>query len=224
MYSKFLTNVAMTAAVVMSAQANAGLMLETYGSGAATPEIIGGYAMTDFAVTNGVGGVSSTTTSPLGGSLEFKDHNGDALDMNRGLANSTNWWMNGEATDNDIFTTGVHWVEIFLPENTRAFSFNVGASFSGRGWLEASEDGVHALDRTNFLVSASNTPGFGIYADNSGGECGSISSVIIDPSQWGVGNFSINQSECVTEVPEPGALGLIGLGVLGLGLARRRAS
>ncbi|MGB5325024.1 MAG: hypothetical protein WBN40_06325, partial [Pseudomonadales bacterium] len=73
-----------------------------------------------------------------------------------------------------------------------------------------------------FSVSDDNTPGFGVYADNSGGDCGSISSIIIDPQQWGVGNFSINVSECHASVAEPGVMSLLAVGLLGLGLARKR--
>ena len=144
MYSKFFTKVAMIAVVVISAQASAGLMLETYASGEATPDIIGGYAMTDFAVTNGVGGASSSVASPLGGSLEFKRKNGTALNMNRRLADSTSWWVNGEATDNDIFTTGVSWVEIFLGKRSDSMACSSGSN---------SKKTFSSLDSSKFSTS-----------------------------------------------------------------------
>ena len=47
--------------------------------------------------------------------------------------------------------------------------------------------------------------------------------VVIDPEFWGIGNFSINQSACVTDVREPATLGLLGLDLFGLGAMRRKA-
>lgn len=208
-------------ATLLSTNALAGLVLETYGSSVATPETLGGYSLTDFAVTNTAGGVTSSVASPISGILQFENISGAALNMNRGLANDTSWWSNPEATDNDIFTTDVHWVKILLPENTRAITFNVGANFNGTGWIEGLSNNTESFDREYFKLGYENTPGFGVYADNSGGSCGSIASIVIDPSQWGVGNFSINQSDCTASVPEPGVLSLLAIGVVGLGVARK---
>ena len=72
------------------------------------------------------------------------------------------------------------------------------------------------------MLSSTNTPGFAVYADNKGGICSSVSSVVIDPTYWGFGNLSINQSECSASVPEPGILTLLGLGLASLGFARIR--
>ena len=214
---------AIIAVVTFTANTSAGLLtLETYTSGTATPDTLGGYAMTDFGIHNMFAGTASTINSPISGTVSFENSSGAALNMNLGLANSTSWWQNPESTNNDIFTTSTHWVKILLPENTRAFSFNVGASFNGRGWLEAYTGSTQELDRQNFLVSPNNTLGFGIYASNTNGSCGAISSVIVEPSSWGIGNFSINQSACTANVPEPGTLSLIGLGLLGLVVIRRR--
>jgi len=211
-------------AVLFSSAANAGLILEQYGSNTATPDTIGGYSMTDFDVFNdNQSGSTSTVTSPLNGALTLTGRNGDLLNMTRGLADSTNWWVNGETSDYDIFTTSINWVTILLPENTRAFSFNVGSNMSARGWLTATEtDGPGIENKQYFGLSANNTPGFGIYTDNSAGQCSAIKSVTIDPFQWGVGNFSINNDPCSTSVPEPATAALLGLGLAGLLLSRRR--
>ncbi|RZV53501.1 MAG: PEP-CTERM sorting domain-containing protein, partial [Pseudomonadales bacterium] len=230
---KTFKQLAPMAAIVFATQANAGLMLDTgnpYASNTPTPGEIGGYTMTDFALTN-LGDLGALTTSvtlpsPLSGEIQFKgkatDPNAAApdLDMMRETADTTGWWVNGEDHNYDIFTTNVNWVELVLPENTRAFSFNVGASFNGWGWMVGFNDGASKHDiYSSFNVSSTNTPGFGVYADNSDGSCGSISSVIIDPSDWGVGNFSINVGECTASVPEPGVLSLLAVGLFGLGLA-----
>lgn len=219
------------AALLAAGQAQAGLMLETYASNTPTPDVIGGYAMTDFTVENA--GCTPIDTncdissvalpSPLQGEVRFVDYHRNELFMNGSTADETDWWVNGEADNYDIYTTHVNWVELILPENTRAFSFNVGASFSGWGWMVGFRNGEQGYDvYETFHVSDTNTPGFGVYADNSDGSCGSISSVIIDPREWGVGNLSINVGECEASVAEPGVMSLLALGLFGLGLARTR--
>lgn len=110
------------------------------------------------------------------------------------------------------------WVELILPANTRAFSFNVGASSSGSGWVEAF-DNTGASAFRSFTLGAGNAPGFGFATTDA---CGSISKVIVEPWEWGVGNFAISQGNCPTQVPEPSTLGLFAAGFLGLVALRRR--
>lgn len=201
-------------------------VLESYTSGTATPTTLGVYTMTDFGVT-GVGGTVSSLSSPItgGGILGFVDRDGIATNMVRTTADSVSWWNNGEATNNDVFLTGLSLVTIMLPENTRAFSFNVGADLSSTGnnaWLSAMESTGSGVARTWFNVSRTNTPGFGIYADNSAGGCASLTSVTIDPVFWGFGNFSINQDSCSTSVPEASSIYLLAIGLLGLLVVARR--
>lgn len=216
---KILSAVLLILSFTSGAQA---AVLQSYDSGTATPETLGGYTMTDFGVTGGT--TSSITSSNISGTLNFVDINGDATDMLRTTANSTSWWDNGEATDNDIFLTGLNLVTILLPENTRAFSFNVGAALSStrtNAWLSAIESTGSGVAKTWFNVSSTNTPGFGIYADNSNGGCSSLTSVTIDPVFWGFGNFSINQSSCAS-VPESSSIYLLAIGLLGLLFVARR--
>ena len=217
--------------VGLSAPASATLLLTTYGSGVATPSTIGGYAMTDFAVTNiggGTGGNTSNVASPISGMLEFIDISNASATLGRNLADSVAWWNNGESNNYDIFTTSLHLVTIILPTNTYAFSFNVGANLSttrNNAWLTATEtNGAGISSRYNFNVNRTNTPGFGIYVDNSNGNCSTLSSVTIDPHYWGVGNFSINQNPTSCEVPEPPSLALIALGLVGFRIAQRRVA
>ena len=198
--------------------------LETYSTGTATPTSIGGYSMTDFAST-GAGGTTSSLASPISGSIEFKDRYGNAEPMVRSTADTVSWWNNGESFDYDVFLTGESLITILLPENTRAFSFNVGADLGSTGnnaWLTATETSGSGVSKTWFNVNRNNTPGFGIYADNSAGACSSsLTSVTIDPVFWGFGNFSINQDTCT--VPESSSFYLLLVGLIGLmGFAKRR--
>ncbi|MCF6336938.1 MAG: PEP-CTERM sorting domain-containing protein [Gammaproteobacteria bacterium] len=226
---KHLTAITFFAATSLglSSQASAALILDTYASGTATPTTIGGYAMTDFSVTNGMGGSTTNVMSPISGSLNFLDQNDSPLAMSRRLADDVSWWNNGEVSDYDIYTTSNYLITILLPENTRAFSFSVGAnlgSTSNNAWLTATESSGLGIDNQYwFNVNRNNTPGFGIYANNSNGDCSAITSVTIDPEYWGVGNFSINQDQCTTtSVPEPSSVALLALGLLGFSLFRRK--
>jgi len=210
----------------LSSQASASLILDVYASGTSTPTTIGGYAMTDFAVTNGVGGGTTSVMSPISGSLNFLDENNDPLVMSRRLADDVSWWGNGETSDYDIFTTDNYLITILLPENTRAFSFSIGANLGGtnnNAWLTATEsDGLGIDNPYWFNVNRDNTPSFALYANNSDGACSAITSVTIDPEYWGVGNLSINQSRCATSVSEPASVALLALGLLGFSLFRRK--
>ncbi len=141
-------------------------------------------------------------------------------------ANNVSWWNNGEAFDYDVFLTGENLITILLPENTRAFSFNVGANLSStsiNAWMTAEESTGSGVSKSWFNVNRDNTPGFGIYADNSNGGCSALTSVTIDPVFWGFGNFSINQSSC-RSVPESSSMYLLAIGLFGLLFVARRKS
>jgi len=224
---KFIT----TAAILLgfSTALNAAV-LEEYASGVATPETLGGYTMTDFAYTGSTTGTTNNVASPISGSLQFLDRYDNSEQMMESTADTLSWWNNGESFDYDVFLTNESLIKILLPENTRAFSFNVGADLNAsswdNAWLTATETSGSGVSKTRFNVTRANTPGFGIYVDNSAGACSSsLTSVTIDPLLWGFGNFSINQDTC-TSVPEASSLYLLGIGLFGLlgfGLARRKA-
>lgn len=234
---KRFTNIAFFAFTFLGlvSHASANLILDnvsvngdvSYASGTATPTTIGGYAMTDFVFNDSlsIGDRTSSITSLTNGTISFVNAGNNATALGYNTANNVSWWNNGEATDYDIFTTDLSLITILLPENTRAFSFNVGANVGSTGnnaWLTATEtDGSGINSKHWFNVNRNNTPGFGIYADNSDGSCSAISSVTIDPDFWGFGNFSINQDSC-TSVPEPAPIALLALGLIGLGFMRKK--
>jgi len=209
---------------IVATQANASLVLESYGANA-TPVTIGGYEMTDFAYVE-PGLPTSSVNSPLGGILSFEDVNGNAIALTEDSANDIGWWVNAEGSDYNTYTTSVSWIKILLPANTLAFSFNVGAVYNNAsGWLDAAASDSTVLGHNNFTVNNTYTPGFGIYSDNSNttaANCSYVSSVIIDPDHWGVGNFSIAQGSCSNTVPEPSIFALMSLGLIGFGLVKRK--
>ncbi|RLA40779.1 MAG: hypothetical protein DRR06_16965 [Gammaproteobacteria bacterium] len=217
--------VLMATSVGLTPQASASLILETYSTGAATPGTIAGYTMTDFAFTASPSGTSTQVAAPGDGFVEFSDYSNNSIALSNNTADSTTWWNNGEASDYNIYTTEEHLIKLTLPTDTFAFSFNVGADLGSTGnnaWLLATETNGSGIDSQQwFNVNRSNTPGFGIYADNSNGSCSTITSITIEPDYWGVGNFSISRGSC-NNVPEPSIIALFAAGLFGIGFARRR--
>jgi hypothetical protein len=216
------------ASFTITSPVSASLMLMEYDSGTATPGVIGGYTMKNFDVTYAAGASDTNSIlSPWGDALTFHEEGGAPLNMTHSSAESSStWWKNGEQFSYDIYTTHEPVVTLLLPENTRAFSLNVGARLNSprdNAWLTAESSEGPGIDTEYwFNVSKANTPGFGIYA--TGGECSSIASITIDPLLWGFGNFSINQDSCSAKVPEPSVIALFVAGLFGLGFARRRMS
>ena len=209
---------------------SAGLILDTYASGTPTPDSIESFAMTDFAFTSqdGTSRVSSIS-SPLGGSLTFVDGNNAALPLTHYRTRNGGWWNNGETSGYDVFTTTQSWLTILFPENSFAFSFNVGPNFDSdrnHAWIKATvSNGEGISSRYWFNASSNNAPGFDIYASRNVGGCSTITSITIEPNYRGKGNLSINQGNCNTasgssSVPEPSSIVLLLIGLMGFALTQ----
>ncbi len=169
--------------------------------------------------------------------IEFKDGAGEAL--NPLLGGSTdpgfqvigdNWW---NPNTYPIFTTG-------LPSNSDriiidfrnagydvfGFSFQIGANKPATGWVKAVW-GPRLSERVNGIpISPSNSPG--IQVASAGDSCTAIKKIIVEPPfTWGIFNMGVDTvgNNCA-QVPEPGSISLLGLGLLGLGamqlMSRRR--
>ncbi len=197
------------AAVMIAAPGEAGIIVTTPSNVASM------FTMTDFPADPRADDTSvQYVDSPLGGSVEFWSMN-QAAPLAMTLDKNSGWFP---AALGEVYKTSVNWVELILPANTRAFSFSVGASSSGSGWVEGVDDAGNRAYQA-FSLSASNTPGFGFASTDN---CGSISKIIVEPWEWGVGNFAISQGSCPTQVPEPDTFVLFAAGVLGLIALRRR--
>ncbi len=208
---KLLSIMAIVSMTLWASVSHAGPVVQQFDS-ANPPSVIGGYAMTDFGddpQADGFVTAAKSSNPAINGQIDFRYQNQTQADM---LLMEMPWW---EHDHGRVYSTSTNWIELILPENTRAISFYVGASFNGWGWLKAFDNnGNTAFD--TFDISPQNSPGFGIHTADA---CGSISRVIIDPYLWGVGNFAINQGSCA-DVPEPGTASLLLLGLLGAGMRK----
>lgn len=207
--SKRITT-AFAAGLLMVGSAMADPIVEVYGGGTAA-DPLGGFDMTAFAPPESTEGMVTSAASPISGDVLFMERGGvTPLPMS---VEDPSWW----AWDHgNIYSTPIHWVEMIMPANTRAFSFFVGASFRGTGWIEAFDSSGESTWQA-FNVSPGTTPGFGVYAQNS---CSAITRIVVEPQDWGMGNFAINQDPCV-QVPEPAPITLLGLGLLAIAASRR---
>jgi hypothetical protein len=204
----------------LTSKVSAGLMLDTYLSGSEAPSIFGDFSMAKFDVITDML-PTKNVISPDGGTVSFQREDGSDLFLNQDTAGNTSWW--DSPSDYNIYTTSEHWITMLLPENTYAFSFNVGANWSASGWLKAEAHDGSLIDQTNFNSFGNGpAPGFAVYS--SSGSCSAIKSVTVDPYHfvWGVGNLSISQDSCSTAVPEPSIMALFAAGLFGLGFVRRR--
>ena len=216
--------ISLAAALLLPVAALSDPIIVTFGDGDGMNPL-GGYDMTSFdkpsipmaGCGNYVDGVYSTA-SPISGEVQFMEQGGTTpLCMS---VQDPEWW---QWEHGNVFTTDVPWVELIMPTDTRAFSLWVGSNMTGRGWIEAM-DSSGGTTRTYFGGSTGidlgwgSSPGFGVYTPDS---CSSITKIIIEPFEWGTGNFSINQDPCV-QVSEPAPLFLLGAGLIGIAMMRRR--
>jgi|TARA_R110000851_G_scaffold87200_3_gene190071 hypothetical protein len=202
--------------ITMSFGAHAQLIHSEYSTETVIPSTIGGYTMSEFEFDE-----SAFRYGDLSGGLPV-------ILMDEELASDNSWFNTAPGQDYEVFITNENIITLIMPENTFAFSLNVGANLRtirDNAWLTVAETSGTISEREWFNVSRNNTPGFSFHStSNTVGDCSHISSVTLDPLEWGFGNFAINQGTCepVAQVPEPATFALFGAGLVGLGFGRKK--
>jgi hypothetical protein len=120
-------------------------------------------------------------------------------------------------------------IVVLTPTNPlAAISFIISSSFGGSAWVSAdwadSDGNVGTVRNPSgsgyFDVNQGNYDGVGVSMYAAEGKC--ITSITIEPYDWGFGAISTADAVGCVSVPEPGSLSLLSLGLLSLGLLARR--
>lgn len=195
------------------------ITIEAFPDGGDIPEELGDWTLDPYEITDPDGTETNSFTTESGNTF----HMDDTVEVMTG-----EWWVEDPTDGATIF--GVPGNEITLtPENPiGAISFVISSAWQNAGawvsaeWVDASgARGSLRNPEYGYFDVNNDTGGFagvgvGIWAES--GAC--ITSVTIEPPKWGFG--SIRTADCVVSVPEPGTLGLLGMGLFGIGLAARR--
>lgn len=222
------TLTALLATLFFSASAVADpITIDVYEDGDDISNSLGGYTTVDYDITGANGDIVSSFTTGTGNVIGMSP---DAMILTDDVTG--NDWFDDPANDGAIF--GVHGNMVTLtPTNPLgAISFVISSSFRGSAWVSAEwtdSDGNTGEVRNptgsgyfplNTSSETDDWNGRGVSMFAAEGKC--ITSITIEPYEWGFGAISTADAVGCVSVPEPGPLGLMGLGLLCLGVAARR--
>ncbi len=194
------------------------IVIQTYPDGTDIPQTLGTYATTPYNIP-GPNCDATAADCPT----SFTTSTGNTIDFDQEVSVISPNWVRDPYTGATIF--GVHSNKIVLTPHKPlgAISFVISSKWHNAGawvaadWVNSSGSGSLRNPSSGYFPVHQGTRrgvGVGIYARP--GTC--LTGVTIEPPKWGFG--SIRTADCVTSVPEPGSLSLLGLGLLSLGFAQ----
>ena len=163
-------------------------------------------------VTITAAGFSSST---FGTTVDLYSKNGSGDENGLGLVNDT-------SGDHEI--SGTSLIRISLPSNLTNFSFTMGSSTTGEGWLVY---GSNSATSAYTLVASGSDENHHVLTGCSAGlndGCYQYYYFAFNPSTLADGNTNVllHEVDVVSTVPLPAALPLFASGLIGLGLLGRR--
>ena len=195
------------------------ITIEVYPDNGDIPGILGGYATDPYTITDADGTIVSSITTD----------SGNVINLSPDVMVITPDWVDDPDGDK-IFGVSGNMVTLDFASPLAAISFMIHSDYASGGawvsadWVDSGGNGgtVRNPDSGYFAVNQGQFDGVGVGMWAEPGAC--ITSITIEPYDWGFGSLRTADATPCTSVPEPGTLSLLGIGLLGLGfsLARRR--